>query len=85
MSDLQITNVQLLEGGVEIGYMRLPKDLRKNGLMWSHSLLIPRGSDYDDELDAFEEALQALLVDALDDEDTAESVDPIEEDEEDDE
>lgn len=87
-SDLQVVGVGLLQEGIEIAYVRLPQDLRKNGLMWQHTVLVPRGSDYDDEIETFEAALRDLLVDALDDENRAEPVEPIvpdddEEDEED--
>jgi hypothetical protein len=82
-----ITGVSFSEEGVEIGYIRVPQDVRKNGLQWQHSVLIPFRSDYDDELETFAEALQALLEDALDDEATAEPIEPTddEDDEEDDE
>lgn len=84
--ELQILGLQFLEEGVEIGYMRVPADVRKNGLLWTHAVVIPRNSDYEDELDAFQEALKDLLVDALDDEDRAEPVDlPDADEEEDDE
>lgn len=83
---LQITGVELSQEGISIGYVRLPADVRKNGLVWQHSVLVPRSSDYDDEIEEVETALLALLTDALDDEDRAEPVDldePEEEDEED--
>jgi hypothetical protein len=83
-NELHITGVALVEGGVEISYGRLPQDVRKNGLAWQHSVLIPKGSDYDDEIETFEEALLALLEDALDDEDTAEPIEPELDDEEED-
>lgn len=83
-NDLQITGVTFVPDGVEISYLRVPADVRKNGLIWSHAVLIPRNSDYEDELDTFEEGLRELLLDALDDEDRAEPIellDPEEEDE----
>lgn len=86
--ELQILGVQFLDEGVEIGYMRVPADVRKNGLLWTHAVVIPRDSDYEDELEAFQEALKDLLLDALDDEDRAEPVElPTDDDttEEDDE
>jgi hypothetical protein len=83
--ELQITGVALAPEGIEIGYVRVPRDVRKNGLVWSHAVMVPRGSDYDDEIEALEEALMGLLVDALDDEDTAEAVDLTEDEDEDEE
>lgn len=86
MEDLQIVHVGLKEGGdLEIAYVRLPQDVRKNGLVWQHNVHVPRGSDYDDELDTFYEALIALLTDVLDDEDRAEPIDMTKDDDEDEE
>ena len=72
---LQILGVQFLDEGVEVAYMRVPADVRKNGLLWTHAVLIPRDSDYEDELDTFQQGLKDLLLDALDDEDRAEPID----------
>lgn len=81
---VQITGVSLQPDGIDIGYLRIPQDVRKNGLIWEHNVSIPMGSDYDDEIEAVREALEALLTDALDDEDRAEPIDPTEEEEDDD-
>lgn len=70
------------DGGVVLTYGRVPQDIRKNGLMWQHSVQIPAGSDYDEELEAVSDALQALLEDVLEDEETAEAIDLDEEEEE---
>ena len=64
---LQILGVQFLDEGVEVAYMRVPADVRKNGLLWTHAVLIPRDSDYEDELDTFQQGLK--------DEDRAEPID----------
>lgn len=87
MQNLQITGIGIGAEGIEIGYVRLPKDVRKNGLAWQHSVLVPRSSDYDDEISAVEDAVLALLEDALDDEERAEPIDltPTDEEDEDDE
>lgn len=79
---LQITGVALLAEGIDVAYVRLDKDVRENGLLWRHSVLVPRDSDYDDEIEAVEEALLALLTDALDDEDRVPPLDVEESDEE---
>jgi hypothetical protein len=85
--DLQILGFGLLaDGGVEVGYVRVPEDLKKNGLIWQHTVQIPRGSDYDDELDAVMEAIAVLTRDVLEDQELAEPIDIDEpEDEEDEE
>ncbi len=82
MSELQITGIALSETGIEVGYLHVPDDVRKNGLVWQHSVQIPRGSDYDDEIETFEQALLALLEDVLDDQDTAEPIEMTEEEDE---
>lgn len=53
--------------------------------MWQHTVQIPVGSDYDDEIEAVTEALRALLEDVLDDETRAEPIELQEEEEDDDE
>lgn len=73
------------ESGVVIHYGRFPRDVRKNGLIWNHSVHIPAGSDYDDELDTALEAIKDLLADALDDEDRVEPIEIPEEEEQEDE
>ena len=78
----QITGVTLTPDGIEIGYLRFPQDVRKNGLVWQHTVLAPFASDYEDEIEEFFDALHALLADVLDDEDRAEPIDPDEDEEE---
>ncbi len=83
---VQINSVGLLPEGLEIHYMRLPADVRKNGLVWQHVVLVPRESDYDDEIEAVQLALHELLADVLEDEALAEPIEPkYDDDEEDDE
>lgn len=79
-----ITSVDFGPDGIGIGYVRVPADVRKNGLMWQHHVMVPHGSDYDDEIETFKAAAFALLEDALDDEGRAEPIDPPEEQDEED-
>lgn len=81
----QIVGIDFTPEGLGLGYMRVPKDVRKNGLVWQHQVLVPHGSDYDDEIEALMDAAQALLADVLDDEDRAEPIDPPGDEEDDDE
>lgn len=69
-----VVAIALGDEGVELTYVRVPQDIRKNGLAWTHSVQIPRGSDYDDELEELADALNALLTDVLEDEPTAEPI-----------
>lgn len=50
-------------------------DTKVNGLVHNHVLFIPAGSDYDEGLEDFHEAMQALLCDAIEDLTLAQSVD----------
>lgn len=80
----QLAGIEFLPEGVSLTYVRLPKDVRKNGLVWQHRVLVPSDSDYDDEIETLHDAAQALLADVLDDEDRAEPIDPPTEEDEDD-
>lgn len=62
-----IRHVAFNEDGVSIDYMTLPGDARENGLALTHNVWIPREDDYDDEIDAIEQAAQEAVLDALDD------------------
>lgn len=77
-----LASVDLDADGLSLAYMEFPQDVRKNGLTWQHRVFVPRGSDYDDEIDAAVEALQALLTDVLDDIDRAEPVELAEDEDE---
>lgn len=80
----QILGIEIDPEGVALSYVRIPTDIRKNGLAWRHQVIVPNGSDYDDEIEAVIEAAQALLTDVLDDEDRAEPIDLTTEEEDDD-
>lgn len=54
-------------GGVVINYIDLDNDVKTNHLMVSHALSIPAMPEYDEGLEAVEEAVRALLVDAIED------------------
>lgn len=66
-----IQGVQFIEGGLLVNYMVPSADVRKGELLvMTHQLCVLRGSghgDYGDEIDDVEEAVQALLRDALED------------------
>lgn len=61
---VQIVAVTLHAQGVELAYTLVPTDHLENGLAWEHSVAIPRGSDYDQELEAFDTALLDLVESA---------------------
>lgn len=63
-----IRNVEFLpSGGVVINYIDLTRDVKTNRLMISHALQVPAMPEYDEGLEAIEEAVRALLVDAIED------------------
>lgn len=62
-----ILSLNLDAEAVSVVYLTLPTDLRETGLAQQHSLLIPAGGDYDDEIEAVRDAALALLEDALED------------------
>jgi hypothetical protein len=81
----QVMSLEFNPEGVVVNYTRIPRDIRKNGLAWQHAVLVPAGSDYDDEITDLLEAVAALIEDVLDDEDRAEPVELVDEEEEADE
>lgn len=78
-----------VEFGVEaviVTYFTNPDDLRRTGLQQSHRLIIPVGDhEYDDEVAAALDAVQALLNDALEDVANLPPWDPDSSDEDEDE
>ena len=84
-SRTQVMGVELNPDGIAITYTRIPRDIRKNGLVWQHMVLVPNGSDYDDEISELLDAIGVLIEDVLDDEDRAEPIELEEEEEDDDE
>lgn len=80
----ELIGITFAPEGVQLTYSRLPDDLKKNGLVWQHNVFVPNRSDYDDELQVLVDATNALLLDVLDDEETAEHIEPPKEKDEDD-
>ncbi len=54
-------------GSVAIEYCIPGMDVRENGVLLNHTLFVPGGDDYDDEIDALRDAARALLDDVLED------------------
>lgn len=52
-------------GGVVLEYLTPASDVRTNGLVVNHALLIPPEDQFAEIIDALEAALQAALTDAL--------------------
>lgn len=67
-SKYAVRNIEFCEDGIVISYLTIPDDLRATGLMLTRQLHIPTdGGEYVDELDEVLTAVNALLVDALED------------------
>jgi hypothetical protein len=62
-----VQSVMIGENGLVIDYTRPAEDVKSNGLQVTHSLFIPLGEDYDDEIEAVLEAVHDCLADAHED------------------
>lgn len=68
MSELVIRGVVIDTDSISIEYMAIPDDVRHNGrVMQQHTLVVARHPEYQDEIDALEDAALELLRDALED------------------
>lgn len=54
-------------GDMLVEYCIPSLDARQNGVILNHTLLVPMGADYDDELEAVQESILALIRDVLED------------------
>ena len=55
------------DGGVQISTYDPDVDVTQSGIVMMHTMLVPRGGQYDDELDTITEALIALIKDVYED------------------
>lgn len=55
------------DGSVLVEYCIPSLDARQNGVVLNHTLYVPAGQDYDDEVYAVQEAMLALISDVLED------------------
>lgn len=55
------------DGSVVVEYCAPDQDLKANGVVVNHILMVPVGDQYDDEIETVLTAIQALLVDVLED------------------
>lgn len=55
------------DGSVNLSYLRPDHDLKAVGVMQTHFLTVPRGGQYDDEIDALLDAVRALIFDVIED------------------
>jgi hypothetical protein len=62
-----IRTITFQDEGLVIEYCHPGQDARSNGVVLNHAMLIPHGSDYDEEIDTLTEAAAALLLDVLED------------------
>lgn len=55
------------DGDMHIAYLAPDEDVKEVGVVHLHTLLVPRGFDYDDEMDAVLDAIMYLIGDVLED------------------
>ncbi len=67
MRKRQIDSIQFDEDGVTINYIEPESDVRGQGIVHLHTLMIPSTADYADEMRDVLAAAEYLLGDALDD------------------
>jgi hypothetical protein len=64
----RITSVAIEEdGGLQISYYTPERDVKAAGVVKLHTLIVPAGFDYDDEIDAVIDAVTYLINDVDDD------------------
>lgn len=72
------------DGSVVLEYCIPAKDARANGVVLNHILSVPFGDEYDDEIDAVQDAALHLISDVLEDLPTLEPYRPPAPDDDDD-
>ncbi len=55
------------DGGVQIAYYTPRTDVTTVGVINAHTLVVPAGYDYDDEIQAVLDAVEHLVLDVMDD------------------
>lgn len=55
------------DGSITLEYADAESDVREKGIILNHTLFVPSGQDYDDELQGVVDAVGALLADVLED------------------
>jgi hypothetical protein len=63
----RIQHLAVDEDGLQIGYYNPDVDMKAPGMVRLHTLIVPRGYDYDDEIDAITDAIVYLLNDVGED------------------
>lgn len=57
-----LSSIMFEDGLVVLGFIK-PDDVKMNGAQLHQQLYVPRGDDYDDEIEAIEDAVQFLIAD----------------------
>jgi hypothetical protein len=64
----EIQNINFdTDGAVHIAYYIPDQDVKAPGVAHLHTLMIPKGFDYDDEITALLDAAEYLILDVLED------------------
>ncbi len=64
------------DGGMQIAYYDTTQDIKQNGVIRLHNLIVPEGDEYDDELRAVTDAAIYLVRDVLEDLPHMEALEP---------
>jgi hypothetical protein len=67
MLKCQIQTVQVDDGGLQIAFYTPEQDVKAPGIVQLHTLMVPKGAGYDDEITAAIDALVYLVNDVLED------------------
>lgn len=62
-----IRSVNFVEDAVFVEFFSPADDIKANGVIINHSIAVPTGESYDDEIEALTDAVFALLEDVLED------------------
>lgn len=54
------------DGSVQIGFYTPAADLKASGVAQMHTILVPAGDEYDEEIEAVMDAVHHLIDDVLD-------------------
>ncbi len=68
LPDLIVAGVRFEEdGSMMLDFMQPLRDVKANGVQLQHSMYVPAGDEYDDEMDAVRDAVRYLINDILED------------------
>jgi hypothetical protein len=68
LPDISIQEIRVIsDGGLQVAYYHANADIKKNGVIHLHNLIVPEGDQYDDEIRAVIDAAVYFVRDVLED------------------